>query len=242
MKEKFKKIIILFLILIIVVTLTIVITLKLSKNNSEKIGENKKEVVYIEKSKKVEDIKKYENIVFLGDSITDFYPVDSIFSELPIIKSGISGFTTKDILDRMEVMVYRYNPTSIYTLIGTNDIMVDDEGNKKEAVKNIKKIIKEIQENRAQAKIYLESIYPINKSIDSKMVRDRQNDDIREMNKELKEYCEEKNVTYIDMYNELSDSEGNFEEKYTNDGLHPNDLGYAKISQIRSLYIYGIER
>ena len=201
----------------------------------------KEKVVYQEsKTKKITDIKKYENIVFLGDSITDFYPIDSIYMDLPIVKSGISGYTTNDILERMDSMVYQYNPTSVFLLIGTNDIMFD-ESNEESAIENIEKIISNIKENRKKAKIYLESIYPVNKEVNSKMVRNRDNETIKDMNSKLKNYCEENDIVYINMHDELTDEEGNFDAKYTDDGLHPNDLGYAKISQMRLTYMYGIE-
>ena len=201
----------------------------------------KEKIVYKEeKAKKLEDIKKQENIVFLGDSITEFYPIDSIYRDLPIVKSGISGYTTDDLLERMNSMVYQYNPTSVYLLIGTNDIMTDGEATKDETVEKIEKIISDIKMNRSMAKIYLESIYPINRNLDTGMVKNRKNEIIREMNEALEKYCVQNQVTYIDMYKELIDSDGNFSKDYTDDGLHPNDLGYARISQIRLNYIYGI--
>lgn len=201
----------------------------------------KERVVYKEKKgKRLEDIKKHENIVFLGDSITQFYPIDSIYSDLPIVKSGISGYTTDDLLERMDSMVYQYNPTSVYLLIGTNDIMTDGEATKDETVEKIEEIIADIKENRSMAKIYLESIYPVNRNLDTGMVRNRKNEIIRDMNEELKEYCIKNQVTYIDMYEELADEDGNFSEDFTDDGLHPNDLGYARISQVRLNYIYDI--
>ncbi len=212
---------------------------------------NKKpEVVYQErvvyqkeKTKTLSDIKKNENIVFLGDSITDFYPIDSIYLDLPIIKSGISGYTTNDILDRMDTMVYQYNPTSVFILIGTNDIMHDAESNKGITVDNIEKIVESIRKNRKKAKIYLESIYPVNKTINPRMVYNRENSVIQEMNAKLKEYCDNnENVIYIDMNKELQDENGNFAAKYTDDGLHPNNLGYAKISQVRLTYILDIDK
>ena len=90
------------------------------------------------------------------------------------------------------------------------------------------------------SKIYLESIYPVNRNLDTGMVRNRKNEIIRDMNEELKEYCIKNQVTYIDMYEELADEDGNFSEDFTDDGLHPNDLGYARISQVRLNYIYDI--
>ncbi len=210
--------------------------------NSKKEPEVVEKVVYKEKAtKSVSDIRKNENIVFLGDSITDFYPIDSIYHDLPIIKSGVSGYKTKDILERMDSLVYQYNPTSVFLLIGTNDVMFDETTAKEKAIKNIETIISNIQENRKKAQIYLESIYPVNQGVSPAMVLQRNNETIKEMNLTLKEYCDSHNVIYIDMFNELKDANGNFDAKYTNDGLHPNDLGYARISQVRSAYIFGIE-
>ena len=57
----------------------------------------------------------------------------------------------------------------------------------------------------------------------------------------LKEYCKEKSyLTYIDVYKYLIDGDGNFSKIYTEDGLHPNGLGYARISQVLLPYIYNI--
>ena len=201
----------------------------------------KERVIYKkEKAKNLKEIKQTENIVFLGDSITDFYPIDNIFDNLPIVKSGVSGYTTHDILERMDSMVYQYNPTRIFLLIGTNDLIFDDLDDKEKIVNNIKIIIENIKDNRKNAKIYLDSIYPVNKSLDKKMVNRRDNETISSINNELKKYCDDNHVVFIDMYKKLQDEEGNFDKKYTDDGLHPNALGYARISQIRLNYIYDI--
>lgn len=180
--------------------------------------------------------KKTENIVFLGDSITEIYPLEDIFGKVPIVKSGISGYRTKDILEQLRKMVYQYNPSKVILLIGTNDYL--DDSTPDEVASNIKEIVQEIHKHRKNTEIYIESIYPINKSLKKEMVANRDNDKIIETNKKIKDICKEKNLTYIDMYNELIDEDGNFNKKYTYDGLHPNTLGYARISQVLSQYIY----
>ena len=43
------------------------------------------------------------------------------------------------------------------------------------------------------------------------------------------------------MYNKLVDEDGNLSKEYTNDGLHPNELGYSRISRELLPYIYEIE-
>lgn len=205
-----------------------------------RIGRNEPKTKVIEKvkvqtEKTYEEIKKTENIVFLGDSIIDWYPIEEVFGDLPIIRSGIAGYETDDILNNMDDMVYKYNPTKVFILIGTNDLKRDEDKTEITADKIIE-IINNIKAKRPMTKIYFQSIYPVNR--DEGAAEERYNDEIQEVNKIVEKYCNKNDVTYIDMYDELTDSNGNFKETLTKDGLHPNDLGYARISQVLLKYIY----
>ena len=182
-----------------------------------------------------DDIVKYENIVFLGDSITDWCPIEQIYPGLPIVNSGVAGYETTDILSRLDSMVYRYNPTKVFILIGTNDIKYEDDS-EEEVANNIKEIINRIKTYRKNTKIYYEAIFPVNKALPA--TEERYNEEIQEINSIMKKYCEENDVTYIDMYTLLQDDNGDFHTRYTNDGLHPNDRGYARISSELLKYIY----
>ena len=233
---KNKIILVLSIIIIVLISIIICITNKKQKNYPA-------ETIIIEKEKeekkKTEPDWDAENILLLGDSITEIYPEKEIFGNLPIIKSGVSGYTTNDILNQMNSMVYQYNPTKVFLLIGTNDIMYETDQEKIESVvNNIKEIVQRIKKNRKNAKIYIESIFPVNRNMKKDMVLDRKNETIIEINSLIKKYCTENSITYIDLYNELTDRDGNFDEQYTYDGLHPSTLGYAKISQILAKYIY----
>lgn len=183
---------------------------------------------------------KKDNFVFLGDSITDWYPIDELYdSSIPIVNSGVAGYTTRDILDKLEEMVYIYNPTKVFILIGTNDLNADIK--EEETIDNIRKILENIKKNRSKTKIYLESIYPINRSNDKTVVMGtvgkRKNEDIRRINEELESICKELNVEFIDMYRILEDSEENLKIRYTRDGLHLNDMGYYKITEELKKYL-----
>lgn len=225
-----KRYLIVISIIILIVTLAIIIKID-NKNPEVKLVEK----VKVEKQKTYDEIRKEDNIVFLGDSIMDWYPIEEIFGDLPIVKSGIAGYETDDILSRMDEMVYRYNPTKVFLLIGTNDLKRDEDKTKETANKIIE-ILNNIKTKRPMTKLYYQSIYPVNRNLSA--AEERFNDEIQEVNKILKEYCSKNNVTYIDMYDELADNEGNFKESLTKDGLHPNDLGYARISQVLLRYIY----
>ena len=227
-----KKSLVLIFFIIVIFSFT---NFSVEKNNIV----NAKSSQTIEKNKPAEELKEKENIVFLGDSITEIYPINKIYGDLPIIKSGVSGYKTEDILKRMDSMVYRYNPTKVILLIGTNDISKNiSEENLNKTQKNIEKIINGIKKNRKNAKIYIESIYPVNRNMKLEMVSERTNEAIKQLNKKIKNYCKEENITYINMHDELLDSDGNFDSELTYDGLHPSSLGYAKITRILLPYIY----
>lgn len=176
---------------------------------------------------KIEEVVP-ENIVFLGDSITDFYDLDKYYEGYHVVNSGINGNQTDDILGDMNGRIYQYNPSKVFILIGTNDLQRDKSLD--EIVDNIKKIVEGIEDNRPQAQIYIESIYPINKDINEVAVGSRSNSAITEINNLLKEYCEEKDIIYIDIYNSLTNDDGNLSNEYSDDGLHLNDKGYEVVT------------
>ena len=195
------------------------------------IEENKKDY-----EKEIENLKEnYTNYLFLGDSITDFYDLDKYYEGLPVVNSGISGNTTEDILNDMKGRVYDYNPSKVFLLIGTNDLIHDISVD--DIVSNIEKIVNEINSNEPQSEIYVESVYPVNDNLDEDMVDVRNNDDIMEINEKIKKYCEDNGYNYINMYDKLLDDDGNFNEEYTDDGLHPNSKGYEVITDELKKYL-----
>lgn len=191
-----------------------------------------KKVKVVTKTKIEKEEVVPENILFLGDSITDFYDLEKYFPDMNTVNSGISGDITDDILENMKNRVYQYNPSKVFLLIGTNDLNKNATVDK--VVENIETIIKDIQANRPKSEIYVESIYPINKTdddkIDKDMVSKRDNQDIREINSRLSEFCHENKITFIDMYKELQDEDENLKLEYTKEGLHLSDEGYEVVT------------
>ena len=172
-----------------------------------------------------------DNFLFLGDSITERYSLEEYYDNLPVVNSGISVNKTTDILSDMKERIYQYNPTKIFLLIGTNDLNSTDEEIVNITFDNIKKIIKEIRENRSDTTIYVESVYPINSTIENTVVTNRTNKKVKALNKKLADYCYKENCNYINLYDTLTDDEDNLKEEYTEDGLHLNSLGYVVITR-----------
>lgn len=237
--------------LAIIVLVALITVLFSVLNNNTVLENNKTKEKVIEKNKKTEEEIlnekrskkdfKGENIVFFGDSITDYYDLEKYYGDLPVVNSGIAGNQTKDLLNDMENRVIKYNPTKVFLLVGTNDIAFTDLSNEEIADK-ITEIGEYIKRERKNAKIYIESIYPVSREdahiINPVMVDVRENGRIKDINKLVKEKCEEEGFTYIDMYDILVNDEDNLTLDYTVDGLHVNDKGYEIITDTIKKYIY----
>ncbi len=187
-----------------------------------------------------EKIVNDENIVFLGDSIFWMYDVEKYFKGRHVVNSGISGHKTTDVLKDMNNRVYRYNPSMIFIMIGTNDVL-DKNLTNEDTVANIGLIIDDIKKNRPSTVINVVSLFPINNSdddkIDHNMVNVRNNQDITKMNSGIKKICKDKKVTYIDVNTLLLDDNKSLDIKYTTEGLHINPDGYEIITDKLIEYI-----
>lgn len=176
-----------------------------------------------------------DNIVFLGDSITERYHIDEFYEGYNIVNSGIGGNQTIDISSNMKERLYRYNPSKVFLLIGTNDL--NNYKKPDEVAKNIDKIIKQIKKNRPYAEIYVESIFPVNNKDFKERNAGHDNKNIKKTNKLIISICKKNNVKYLDIYKHLIDNEGNLKKEYSEDGLHLTNLGYLKLTNLLLPYI-----
>mgnify|MGYP001623032780 CR=1 FL=1 len=220
----------LLLILVVSLVFNVVFLIK-NEDLNDSMSEQKDS--YEKQLKELSDY--YTTYLFLGDSITDFYDLDKYFEGMPVVNSGISGDTTLDILDNMKERVYDYKPDKVILLIGTNDLIHNISV--EEVISNIEEIITKIKENEPKADIYVQSIYPVNDNLDEEMVSVRDNEDIMKINDSIEKYCQDHDCTYINMYDLLTDEDGNFNEEYTEDGLHPNDKCYEVITKELKKYL-----
>lgn len=205
--------------------------------------------LFFDHSEKVKVVTKKEEVVekvvdnnylFLGDSITEQYDLKEYYEDYPVVNSGVSGDFSSSIVENMKKRVYDYNPSKVFLLIGINDLRNGKDVS--EIVSNTKEIIELIKENRPYSEIYLESIYPINKTDDDKIsdsVRDIEfdNEKIIEVNDLLKDLAKDEKITYVDLYNKLIDDDGNLNISYTKDGLHISSEGYECITKELMKYI-----
>lgn len=172
-------------------------------------------------------------IVFLGDSITQDYNVYESFSGRLVYNRGIGGDTTLGVLDRLDVSVFELKPKKVVMLIGTNDFALL-KTTTHEIFDRIIKIIELIKKELPSCQIILQSVYPVNETIDQMTVLPRNNQDIDDLNEMLKSIG---GITYIDVASQLKDKDHRFNPIYTLEGLHVSPLGYEKITEILNTFL-----
>ena len=209
------------LILFLIILLVLVVLALMRHSTSEP-----KEVVKKVKEEKIVNMVD-DNYIFIGDSHTVNLNFDDL--DYHYTKLADDNYTVEDVLDNIED-VYRYNPSVVFIELGYNDLNEDLEN--VDIVTNLSEIIDGIKENRPYAKIYVESVYPINSEIetfDSDLVNEKvNNENITDLNSMIKSLSKDKKVNYIDIYKEIS-LDDKLNEEYTDNGLSLNERGYEKV-------------
>ena len=167
-------------------------------------------------------------IVFIGDSITDYYPLDAAYADLPLAayNRGIGGDMTSGVLARLEVSLFELEPSKISLLIGINDVNrgVSDET----LLANYKEILDRIQTRLPATKVFCISILPMNaKAAEMKLDYESATERIPALNGAIQTLAEAHGYKFINLYPLFKDEKNHLIEAYSVDGLHLSAEGYA---------------
>jgi len=168
-----------------------------------------------------------KRVVFLGDSITDYWKLSDYFPGKPYINRGIDGQTTPEMLLRFRQDVIDLHPKVVVVLAGTNDIAgVTGLTLNEDIEANYASMADLARAHRIR--IVFASVLPVhNYTHDAKesfALRPRER--ILALNKWLKDYCVKNRVVYLDYFGALVDERGMLKQSLADDGLHPTDAGY----------------
>lgn len=172
-------------------------------------------------------------IVFLGNSITEGGNWKRLLKDSTIINRGISGDNTFGMLARIDEVV-ALKPASLFILIGTNDLSkkIPVEA----IIENIFAIVSQVKAGSPKTKIFVQSIFPVNETVEKFPAQFNNGSNILIINDQLSRYGERLRYTYVDVYSKLLDDQGRLHKNYTWDGLHLNATGYQRwVEVLKSL-------
>jgi acyl-CoA thioesterase I len=170
-------------------------------------------------------------VVFLGDSITDIWKLAKFFPGKPYVNRGISGQTTPQMLVRMMPDVVDLKPDAVILLAGTNDIAGNTGPETAKMIEENFEAITELAQAH-QIKVILCSLTPVSDYTAHPQTVHRPPAQILELNAWIKSYSAEVRAVFADYYSALVDGKGMLKNGYSNDGLHPNDRGFALLAPL----------
>lgn len=172
-----------------------------------------------------------KRIVFMGDSITEFWSelCPEFFAGKPYINRGISGQTSPQMLIRFRADVIALKPTIVVILAGANDIAGNTGPSTLEMITNNIFSMAELAKAH-QIKVILCSVlpaydFPWNKGSFPA-------EKIATLNTMLKNYADANEILYLDYYSALVDERKGLKATYADDGVHPNKAGYEVMAPI----------
>ena len=178
-------------------------------------------------------------ILFTGSSLMEQFPVNELLMtngmDQVIYNRGIGGFTTSDMLEYMEEMVFGTEPSRIFINIGTNDIGSPDY--RLEALmERYEEIITRIQERLPKAEITMMAYYPVNET--DKLPEGewgktafvtRTNENIAIANEAVEKLAAKKSCRFVNVNEGLTDERGKLKREFTIEGIHMYANGYQVV-------------
>jgi len=173
-----------------------------------------------------------DRVVFMGDSITDFWKIegpDGFFPGKPYINRGISGQTTPQMLVRFRQDVIALKPKVVVILAGTNDIAGNTGPMTLEQTEDNLASMAELAAAN-HIRVVLCSVtpsfdFPWNPGL-------KPAPKIEAMNRWIKAYAAERGHVYVDFHTALKDSRDGLPAKLSADGVHPLPAGYAVMTPL----------
>jgi lysophospholipase L1-like esterase len=179
--------------------------------------------------------KANENrVIFLGDSITDYWKLVDYFPGKPYINRGIDGQTTSQMLVRFRQDVINLHPKLLVVLAGTNDVAgVTGRARNEDIEANYATMAELARLNGIR--VVFASLLPVNNTSSEDAKESfalRPGERLMAINRWLKDYCGTNGLVYLDYYSALVDEKGMLKKELSDDGLHPNAAGYKRMTPL----------
>lgn len=195
---------------------------------------------YLQKASFAENLPDTKNdIVFIGNSLTDGAIWSELFNDMHVKSRGFSGDVTSGLIKRFPDIVRR-RPAKIFMMVGTNDLARGIGPDS--VVKNIFLMADYLHQESPSTQLFVQSILPVN-DVYGKFPDHTHNDaKINEVNVLLQKNSSTHHYRYIDLHSFFQDKNGKMNTVYSNDGLHLLGTGYALWKHLIFSYVYDLNQ
>lgn len=173
-----------------------------------------------------------EDIVFVGDSITDGANWHELFPGLPVKGRGINNDNSMGVLNRIDATLVGH-PKAVFLLIGTNDLPFFEYRSDPKILATYANIFNKCQVDSPETKVFVQSILPRKKGFANR---------IRGLNTALKALTESYGYTFVDLFDHFATPQGQLRDEFTNDHLHLMSAGYDVWVKVITPYIESLTR
>ena len=156
-------------------------------------------------------------LLFIGDSLIEYFDWQERFPKDIVYNFGVSGETVEGLYARIEVIFSQIEePDLVFIMSGINNLAMGD----RTFVTTYRKIVRVLKERYPSSRIFAQSLLPV-------LFPWISNDDVRDMNRQLKKMAEEEDVSCLDIHSLFLDERGKPVKEYLlDDGVHVSEQGY----------------
>jgi lysophospholipase L1-like esterase len=157
------------------------------------------------------------DLLFLGDSLIEYFDWQDRFPAYNAVNLGIAGESVHGLLSRIrKVKDHCPAADSIFIMSGINNVAMGDLS----FIDEYATILDKLTGFYPCAEIYIHSLMPV-------IVNFISDDSIKNVNASLKKLAHDSGVEYLDIYSRFIDTKGNAIKEYLlDDGVHLSREGY----------------
>lgn len=160
---------------------------------------------------------KRKRLLFLGDSLIEYFDWSERFPEHEVYNLGIAGETVRGLAARLGHILRKVkDPDMVFIMSGINSMAFGDEG----IADTYRDIVRALHQAFPAAQFYIQSLLPVSfPFID--------NEDILQMNVRLRHIAAEEGIRYLDLHTLFTDQKKLPIGRYLmDDGVHVSEEGY----------------
>lgn len=175
-------------------------------------------------------------VVFLGNSLTQYYELAEFFPNTRVKNRGIHGDMMEKVVLRLSPIIAS-KPKKLFIELGINDVEQNVPTDK--ILQLYGRMLDSFKTRCPATKIYVQSLLPVadtSRYLPSSYCSPQTNKNVNAFNPLLRKLATEKGCTYLDVHDRFL-ANGQLNAAYTVDGVHLSGEGYKRWTELLRPYV-----